>query len=81
MGIDPRLQWRFFSSNSSMPSLPQCDGPAPLNGAGIHVNGTAITAAGTHPGAGGNSKILVSLDDNFNTAVNSVVILLPPLAT
>ena len=60
---------------------PPCDGPAPSNGASICVNSMAITAAGTHPGAGGNSKIVVSLDDNFNTSVDSVVILLPPSAT
>jgi hypothetical protein len=64
-----------------MPSLPPCDGPAPSNSAGIRVNDTAITAAGTHPGAGGNSKIVVSLNDNFDTAVDSVVVLLPPSAT
>jgi hypothetical protein len=81
MGIDPRLRWRFFSFDSSMPSLPPCDGPAPSNGAGICVNGTAITAAGTHPGAGSNSKIVLLLDDNCDIAVDSVVILLPPSAT
>jgi hypothetical protein len=64
-----------------MPSLPPCDGPAQSNGAGIRFNDTTIMAAGTHPGAGGNSKIVVLLDDNFGTAVNSVVILLPPSAT
>jgi hypothetical protein len=41
----------------------------------------AIMAAGTHPGAGCNSKIVVSLDNNFDTAVDSVVLLLPPSAT
>ncbi len=60
---------------------PPCDGPAPSNGAGIRINGTAITDAGTYPGAGGNSEIIVLLDDNFDTAVNSVVVLLPPSAT
>jgi hypothetical protein len=81
MGFDPRLRWRFFSSDSLMPSLPPCDGLAPSNGAGIHVNGMAITAAGTHPGAGGNRKIAVLLDNNFDTTVDSVVVLLPPSAT
>jgi hypothetical protein len=81
MGIDPRLQWRFFSSDSSMPSLPPCDGPAPSNSADICVNGTAIMATNTHPGAGGNSEIVVLLDNNFGTAVYSVVVLLPPSAT
>ncbi len=75
------MPWRFFSSNSTMPFLPPCDGPAPSNGAAIHVNGTAITAASTPPGAGGNSKIVVLLDDNFDIAVDCVVVLLPPSAT
>jgi hypothetical protein len=60
---------------------PPYDGPAPSNSAGICVNGTAITAAGTNPGAGDNSKINVSLDNNFNSAVDCVVVLLLPSAT
>jgi hypothetical protein len=78
MGIDPRLQWRLFSSYLTMPSLRPCDGPAPSIGAGIHAIGTAITAAGIPPGTGGKSKIIILLDNNINTAVNEVVVPLPP---
>ncbi len=60
---------------------PPCDGPALSNGVSIRINGTAITAAGTHPSAGSNSEIIVLLDGNFDTAVNSVVLLLPSSAT
>jgi hypothetical protein len=60
---------------------PSCDGPALLNSAGVCVNSMAITATGTHPGTGGNSEIIISLDNNFETIVDGIVVLLPPSAT
>jgi hypothetical protein len=62
--------------NDALP--PPCDGPAPSNGAGIRAIGAAITAADILPGAGGKSKIIVSLNNNINTAVNGVIVPLPP---
>ncbi len=81
MGIDPRLHWRFFSTDSMMLSLPPRDGPAPSNSAGIRAIGMAIMAAGIPPGTSGTSKIVVLCDDTIDTAVDGIVVLLPPSTT
>ncbi len=57
--------------------LPPPDGPATSNGAGIRAMGTTITSAGKPPSTGGNSKIIVLLDDNINTAVDGIVVQVP----
>jgi hypothetical protein len=81
MRTDPRLRWRLFSSDLMMPSLPIHDGPAPSNGAGIHTIGMAIMAAGIPPGTGGKRKIVISHDVTIDTAVDGIVVLLPPSTT
>jgi hypothetical protein len=50
-----------------MHSLPPCDAPASLNGAGICAIGSAITAAGLPHTSNGTSKIVVLLDNFINT--------------
>jgi hypothetical protein len=75
---NPKLRWILFSTGSSMPSLPPCDGDATKQGADINAQGATITAIGLPHDAVGKGKIVIFLNNNID---NIVVTLLLPSTT